>query len=205
MTQEELKMEFDRNKDLFDIIKKEIDSTVVKIENFKGVFYEIFPFCYQRGGFKQGKPIVNPNLIKSTNELYIYGFNNQGNIAVIQEGISLENEFYYQFLFYEKECFKSLSYDNRKDLQSISICFKDDKGRIVTIYHKGRRGGRKEEYEYNKDGILERILIRQFDGNGNEADTLIHSFDYETNGKLKSIRKSTINNSSYSEIIYPPH
>ena len=42
-------------------------------------------------------------------------------------------------------------------------------------------------------------MIRQFDRNDIEQDTLQHSFDYKSNGELKSIILST---ELYSETIY---
>lgn len=205
MTQEELKIEYDKHKDHFDIIKQKIESKVVKIETYKGVFYELFPFSYQREGFKQGKPIENMHRIKSTNELFTYGFNDKGNIVEVREGISLKDQFDYQFLFYEKQYAKSLEFNNNNTLQNIRFYFYDNENRIEKMYSKGRMGGKEEDYHYDKNGILEKIIIRQFDRSGKEADTLIHSFGYEINGSLKSIIKSAVGNSDYSKIIFPPH
>lgn len=77
MTQKELQIEYCNNEDSFDTIKKQIESDIVRVENYRGEFYEIFPFSYQRKGFKQGKIIENLNRIKSTNGLYTYGFNDK--------------------------------------------------------------------------------------------------------------------------------
>lgn len=203
MTREELRIEFEKSKELFDLIKDKIDKTIVKMECFRGAFYEILPFSYQREGLKKGKYIKSLNSIKSTNGLYIYGFDSQNNIIMIKKGISLKNEFYYQFLFYKNNCINILSFDNCKKLQSIGISFLDDGGKVIKTYHKGLRGERVENYEYNKNRTLNRILIRQFDKKGNEADTLMHSFYYDDNGILKTIIKSAVNNRGYSEIIYP--
>lgn len=204
MTQEELKIEYDKYRDKFDEIKQEIENKVKKTENYKGVFYEILPFSYQRGGFKRGKPIENINRLKSTNELFSYGFNSEGNIIEIREGISLEQQFYYQFLFYESDFVISLSFDNSKNLQNVCFYFFEKDNKVTKTYLKGKRGIRKEDYFYNKDGVLEKIVIKQFDKNGNEGDTLVHSFEYNPEGNLKSITKSAINNNDYSEVIYPP-
>ena len=53
-------------------------------------------------------------------------------------------------------------------------------------------------YFYENDR-LQKIVIRQFDRNDIEQDTLQHSFDYKSNGELKSIILST---ELYSETIY---
>ena len=203
MNQEELKIEYNKFKDQFDFIKQEVENNVIKTENYKGVFYELFPYSYQRSGLKQGKPIENMNRIKSTNNLFIYGFNNNGNIIEVKEGISLEGQFYYQFLFYEKNNIKSFSFDNGKILQNVSIYCLNMDSKITKGYLIGRRGYREEDYYYTENGILEKILIKQFDRNGNEGDTLQHSFEYNSDNSLKSIVKSALNNKDYSEIIFP--
>lgn len=201
MNQEEIQIEYDKSKELFDIIKKQIENNIIKRENYKGLFYEVFPFSYQRIGFKQGTPIENINRIKSTNGLFSYGFNNKNEIIEVREGISLKDQFYYQFLFYEKDYIKSLSYDNTKVLQNISFYFLDKNKNVTVMYSKGRRGSREENYQYDKSGTLDKIVIRQFDRNGNEGDTLQHSFEYNLDGSLKSITKSAVNK-DFSEVIY---
>ncbi len=201
MTQDELKTAYDKYKNEFDAVKEEIEKKVVRTENYKGVFYEIFPFSYQRVGLKQGKLVADMNRVKSTNDLYIYGFDNKNNIVEVQEGIDVEGAFYYQFLFHENDSIRSLNFDNSKVLQNISLYFLDKNNKITKSYSKGRRGGREEEYHYNKNGAPEKITIKQFDRNGNEADTLFHSFEYNADGSLKSITKSA---NDYSEVIYPP-
>ena len=55
-----------------------------------------------------------------------------------------------------------------------------------------------ETYFYENDR-LQKIVIRQFDRNDIEQDTLQHSFDYKPNGELKFIILST---ELYSETIY---
>lgn len=201
MTQKELQIAYCNNKDSFDIIKENIENRIIRIENYKGEFYEIYPFSYQRKGFKQGKPIENINRIKSTNNLYTYGFNNKNKIIEIREGFELKNEFYYQFLFYEKDCIKSLSFKNDKTLQNIRFYFFNADGHVLTMYSKGKRGGREEHYQYDKNKTLISILIKQFDNQGKEQDTLLHSFKYNTDGSLKNIIESSCDN-EYSEVIW---
>ncbi|NAW50662.1 hypothetical protein GNY06_04435 [Elizabethkingia argentiflava] len=202
MTQKELKIEYDKCKNEFDTIKDEIEKQIVKVENYKGTFYEIEPFSYQRSGFKQGKLVENMNRIKKTNDLYIYGFNEDNKIVEVKEGIDIDNEYYYQFLFYEKNTLiKSLAFNNGKTLQNISYYTHID-DLLIKLYSVGRRGGIEEEYSYDQRGFLEKITIRQFDRSGNEASTLFHSFEYNSDGSLKSIIESAMGNDDYSEIIY---
>jgi hypothetical protein len=201
MTQEEMQTEFDKNKNLFDTVKKQTEDNIERRETYRGLFYEIFPFSYQRAGFKQGTPIENINRIRSTNGLFTYGFDDKNRIIEVKEGISIKDQFYCQFLFYEKNYIKSLNYDNSKILQNISFCFLDRNGNVTVMYSKGRRGGREESYQYNQYGTLDKIIIKQFDKNGNEGDTLQHSFEYNFDGSLKSITKSAVNK-DFSEVIY---
>lgn len=201
MTQKELQIEYCNNEDSFDTIKKQIESDIVRVENYRGEFYEIFPFSYQRKGFKQGKIIENLNRIKSTNGLYTYGFNDKNKIIEIREGLDLKNEFYYQFLLYEKDYIKSFSFKNDKTLQNLRFYFFNKDGNVLTMYSKGKRGGREEHYQYREDGTLISILIKQFDKQEKEQDSLLHSFKYNTDGSLKSIVESSFDN-EYSEVIW---
>jgi hypothetical protein len=201
LNQQKLKEIFDNHNDKFDAIKENIEKDIIKEEYYKGMFYELFPFHYQRMGFTQGKAIKNLGSIKSTKDLCIYGFNNNGKIIEIKEGIDIANEFYYQFLFYENKFVKTFYFDNGKTLQNVSCYMLDKNDNIRTMYLKGRRGGREELYCYNTRNILEKIIIKQFDRNGNEATSLQHIFEY-SNEELKNIRK--IFDNGDSEIIYPP-
>lgn len=69
------------------------------------------------------------------------------------------------------------------------------------MYSKGKRGGREEHYQYREDGTLISILIKQFDKQEKEQDSLLHSFKYNTDGSLKSIVESSFDN-EYSEVIW---
>ena len=95
MTQETLRVEYNRhnNETQFNLIKEEIESKIVRSENYKGIFYNIEPFEYQRAGMKQGRPVKNLNLLKTTNNLYTYGFDANDNIVEVRKGISIEKQF----------------------------------------------------------------------------------------------------------------
>lgn len=56
-----------------------------------------------------------------------------------------------------------------------------------------------KKHIFMKMTAYKKIVIRQFDRNDIEQDTLQHSFDYKSNGELKSIILST---ELYSETIY---
>ena len=112
MIPDRLKEEFNSSKSLFDELKKQIEKNVVKVENYKGEFYEIAPYSYQRGGFKQGKIVRNVSTLKTTNNLYTYSFNAENKIIEVREGCELKDQFDYIFLFYEKDFMKTIAYDN---------------------------------------------------------------------------------------------
>ena len=88
---------------MFDELKREIDKNVVREENYKGEFYEIAPYSYQRNRFKQGKIVENVTSLKTTNNLFTYYFDVKNQIIEIREGLELKNQFYYTFFIYEKE------------------------------------------------------------------------------------------------------
>lgn len=64
MIPDKLKNDFNSLRNMFDELKREIDKNVVKEENYKGEFYEIAPYSYQRNRFKQGKIVGNELLLK---------------------------------------------------------------------------------------------------------------------------------------------
>ena len=78
-------------------LKREIDKNVVREENYKGEFYEISPYSYQRNRFKQGKIVGNVTSLKTTNNLFTYYFDVKNQIIEIREGLELKNQFYYLF------------------------------------------------------------------------------------------------------------
>lgn len=201
MTQAELQAEYDRHKGTFDVIKQQTEDAIVKTETYKGEFYEISTFSYQRAGFRRGKPIENINHIRNMNGVVAYGFNDEKKIVEIKSGISLKDQFYYRFLFYEEGRIKSLDFDNVKTLRNISFYLWDESEDITIMYLKGRKGSREERYHYSENKVLEKIVIRQFDDAGIEGSTLLHSFEYDDGGKLKSITRSATNG-DHSMVIF---
>lgn len=200
MTQDQLQTEFNNYKEKFDDLKNSIEKQVVKTESYKGVYYETLPFSYQRVGLKRGTPADIENS-KKTEDFYIYGFDGENRIIEIKEGISVPREFYYQFLFFEDDMVKALSFENSKALQNISFYVLDENGKAKIVYSKGRRGGKEEHYHYSENK-LDNILIRQFDRNGNEANSLQHQFEYNSDGSLKTIVKLG-DKGEFIETIYP--
>ena len=67
MIPDKLKDDFNSLRNMFDELKREIDKNVVREENYKGEFYEISPYSYQRNRFKQGKIVGNVTSLKTTN------------------------------------------------------------------------------------------------------------------------------------------
>ena len=51
MIPDKLKDDFNSLRNMFDELKREIDKNVVREENYKGEFYEIAPYSYQRNRF----------------------------------------------------------------------------------------------------------------------------------------------------------
>ena len=107
MIEETLRTEFEALKNDFETIRQQIESDVVRTEWYKGEFYELTPYSYQRNGFRQGKTVKRPDTVKSTKNLCIYGFNNQNQIVEVKVGCSIENQFYHTFLYYTDNLVKS--------------------------------------------------------------------------------------------------
>ena len=201
MTQEELSIIFDTHKGMFDSFENNVENKISKREYYKGPFYEITPFSFQRVGFKQGKIIKDINKIKSTKGLYIYGFDKENNLIEVKEGISIPEQFYYQFLLYEKDYTKSVFFNNTKELLNVSFFIFDNNKRITKVYSKGTMGGGEEEYIYDDSNKLVKIIKKQFNKKCIQGGTLIHTFEYDDNKMLKSILKSPLDN-NYCETIW---
>ena len=91
MIPDKLKDDFNSLRNMFDELKREIDKNVVREENYKGEFYEISPYSYQRNRFKQGKIVGNVTSLKTTNNLFTYYFDVKNQIIEIREGLELKN------------------------------------------------------------------------------------------------------------------
>lgn len=198
MILDRLKEEFNSLKHLFDESKEQIEKNVVRAESYKGEFYEITPYSYQRTGFKQGTIVKNTTTLKSTNNLFTYSFNAENKIIEIREGCELKSQFYYTFLFYEKELMKAIRYNNSKRIINVRYYLYGSNSKIEKMYSIGSRGSKEETYFY-EDNFLQKIVIKQFDRNEVEQATLQHSFNYKPNGELNSI---TLTTELYSETIY---
>lgn len=198
MIEESLRTEFEAFKNDFENIRQQIEHDVVRSEFYKGEFYELTPYSYQRNGFKQGKPVKHPNIIKSTKNLCIYGFNALNHIIEVKVGCSVENQFYHTFIYHEGNIVKSVSYDYRKHL--MNVCYYSFKGgKLMRLQSCGIYGNREENYFYSGN-ILTHIEIKQFDVDGRSAGDLVHIFRYQDDGRLETISKLFPN--GYSETIY---
>lgn len=130
MIPDKLKNDFNSLRNMFDELKREIDKNVVKEENYKGEFYEIAPYSYQRNRFKQGKIVGNVTSLKTTNNLFTYYFDAKNQIIEIREGLELKNQFYYTFFIYEKELMKTIAYDNSKRIVNVRYYLYGSNGKI---------------------------------------------------------------------------
>lgn len=201
MTQEELKVEYDKynTSSIFDSLKESIEAQIIVTEVYKGFYYEIIPYSFLRVGMRRGNPIKHFNRLKSTNNLFLYGFNEKKQIIEVREGCEIENQFNHQFLFYEKDMFKSLYYNNGKILQNVSYCYLKKGNLVDKVLGKGRFGGREEYYFYDEDDKLQKIEVKQYDRIGQEAANLFYTIKYGPDGSIDTITKST---SMYEEIVY---
>ncbi|GFI11269.1 hypothetical protein IMSAGC007_03742 [Lachnospiraceae bacterium] len=198
MIEGSLRAEFEALENDFESIRQQIEAEVVKTESYKGEFYELTPYSYQRNGFKQGKPVKRLDTVKSTKNLCTYGFNAYDQIIEVKTGCSIENQFYHTFLYYTDNLVKSVSYDNGKHLMNVCHYFFEN-GKLKRLLLCGTYGSREEFYTY-EENILTHIEIKQYDGLGKNAGVMAHLFQYQDDGALESITKSFPN--GYSEIIY---
>ena len=86
MAQEELKVEYDKynTSSIFDSLKESIEAQIIVTEVYKGFYYEIIPYSFLRVGMRRGNPIKQFNRLKSTNNLFLYGFNEKKQIIEVR-------------------------------------------------------------------------------------------------------------------------
>lgn len=199
MKREEIKNTFNNAKEQFDFLKEEIQRQIVNTKYSKCEYFEIIPFSYQRNGFKKGKIIDTISSVKSTKDLYEYGFDKENRIILIKEGISIENQFYYQFLFYESDLIKSYLFDNVKSLRSVQFYFLNTNFEITSMISQSKYGAKEEFYVYENNKIKE-IKVEPYEVRRQEPIPYKETFDYNEVGELMRITKNF--ESGYSEVIY---
>lgn len=123
MTIEEIQKEYEINAPLFNNILNEVERNIVKWEYYRGPFYEITPFSYQRYGYKQGKQVKDIARLRSMRNIFIYGFDVNGNIVEIKEGLSIPEAYNYEFIFKDSKQITILNYNNRKVLGIFVLIF----------------------------------------------------------------------------------
>lgn len=201
MTIEEIQKEYETNAPLFNKILNDVEQHIVKWEYYRGPFYEITPFSYQRYGYQQGRLVKDIARLKTMRNIFGYGFDVNGNIIEVKEGLGIPEAYNYEFIFKGSKEISILNYNNRKVLRNISFYTLDVNKNIVRMISKGKQGGRIEEYSYCPYPRLDRIKIRQFDESWEDGATLYHSFQYDVDNTLKSISKTPVTG-TYTEIIY---
>ena len=201
MTIEEIQKEYETNAPLFNKILNDVEQHIVKWEYYRGPFYEITPFSYQRYGYQQGRLVKDIARLKTMRNIFGYGFDVNGNIIEVKEGLGIPEAYNYEFIFKGSKEISILNYNNRKVLRNISFYTLDVNKNIVRMISKGKQGGRIEEYSYCPYPRLDRIKRRQFDESWEEGATLYHSFQYDVDNTLKSITKTPVTG-TYTEIIY---
>lgn len=198
MVRETLRSDFEALENDFETIRKNIESDIVRTELYKGEYYELTPYSYQRNGFKRGRLVKHPDSVKSTKNLCSYGFNSQNQIVEVKIGCTVENQFYHTFLYYTDNLVKSILFDNAKRLMNVCHYYFNE-GKLARMLLCGIYGSREENYIYKGD-VLTHVEIKQYDIEGNSISDLVHIFQYLDDGTLGTITKSFPN--GYSEIIW---
>ncbi|RPD43601.1 hypothetical protein DNI29_23455 [Hymenobacter sediminis] len=175
---------FSEEQDKFDHHFTEINKLITHEEWTAGQYFNIGPYDFQRSGFKQGKKINKKPI--STKNKYCYSFDIHNNIIVIKHGLSINNQYNYEFIYYDSSRITSLLYASNKTLINIKIRNIVD-NKVQTLDLKGVRGSKHEEYFYN-DNLLTRIRVDQWnnDQQGTSFNVLF-SYNGEEVNKIKNI------------------
>lgn len=181
----------------FEEISHRIEQSIINTEYYTNYFYEIFPFYYQRLGFKKGRKIKNI----ANKKPYSYGFDTDGNIVSIKRPTSLENQYYTSFIIYGFDYDVFIHYDYHQKLMSVSCYFKNESKQYIKTLLKGINGCKMEIYHYNENNVLDTIEIQQYNEQGEYIDTLYHEFVYD-NHQLKTINICSVDG-GYKQRVYP--
>lgn len=181
----------------FEAVNHDIEQSTVKMEYYTNYFYEIFPFYYQRLGFKKGRKIKNI----ANKKPYIYVFNADNQIIAMKRPTSLENKYYTSFIIYESNYDICIHYDYNQELMSVSCYLKDESKQYIKTLLKGINGCKMEIYHYNENNVLDTIEIQQYNEQGEYIDTLYHEFIYDDN-QLKTINICSVDG-CYIQRAYP--
>ena len=186
----------------FNQVKEEIEKRIVRVEYYKGPFYEVAPYSYQLSSNKKGKRIKDISKIKTMCGVYIYGFDENNRLIEIKEGLSQPDCFYYEFLFYDSDQLtQSLCYTYVGYLANTrSYLYQDNK--VIKLYSQGGQGRAYVDYFYGHTGRLERMEKHYFTLESDDKKLLqIYTFYYQIRGKLARITKS-YPNTTLVETIY---
>ena len=136
MTIEEIQKEYETNAPLFNKILNDVEQHIVKWEYYRGPFYEITPFSYQRYGYQQGRLVKDIARLKTMRNIFGYGFDVNGNIIEVKEGLGIPEAYNYEFIFKGSKEISILNYNNRKVLRNISFYTLDVNKNIVNSTSK---------------------------------------------------------------------
>ena len=67
-----------------------MEQHIVKWEYYRGPFYEITPFSYQRYGYQQGRLVKDIARLKTMRNIFGYGFDVNGNIIEVKEVLAFQ-------------------------------------------------------------------------------------------------------------------
>lgn len=119
---------------------EEIEKQIVRRKYYRGEYYEITPFSYHRIRLKQGNLVRNLNGIKCWDNVIYYGFKAKEETIEVKEGCEIPDAFDYEFIFRGEIQWKTMSFNNSKQLLNVSFHTLDDKKRIVKTESQDRFG-----------------------------------------------------------------
>jgi hypothetical protein len=164
----------------------------------KGFYYNLRPFEKQSGGFKQGE--ILKELPLKTNDVYVYSFDENNRIIIVEKYGKTENIVDYEFCYYkEGEVITYYYASGGSQLRNIKLSIFEN-GLTKVVYNYAKFGIAKDYYNYKDGGLMN---IENFTKEHSKADfkSAKTEFLFENNGHLLSVCK--IFDNGFKKELYP--
>lgn len=193
---QQVKEEFDHNKNSSDLNYKTIKENIVYEKISRGRLFNITPYENESDGLKKGQAIKSrPQNMKN---IVIYSFNEFNNIILMEEYGTVKNP-YREYFYYCENTIKRYRYDTSDHLIYVKyVIMQEDK--VKEVYHYAEYGFRYEEYFYDNDTQV-KIVSQEKEHNKEEFLTREINFYYDENNTLCLIEQDNLN--GYIQELYP--
>jgi hypothetical protein len=176
------------NTEEYDKLNTEFNSLVKNKIISKCFLYNIHNYEEETYGFKKGKEIKK--MSKNTKNIFVYYFNENGKIIVIDKYGNSANILDKEFCFYDNNTIRTIYYSSPKHLRNVTLSTEIE-GKTDKIYNYGKYGQTVKQYIY-KNNMVERIEVQTKEHDTKEYKTheLVFEFNDDELIKINQIHKN---------------